>query len=170
MARYIDAELFAKNLSMLVYMADDEDFTQAFVKGMQLVKDAENMTPTADVVPKSKYDLAVAEREANVKGFTETLNNIRSEVAEQIFEEIEKKAYLRQGDWHIHFKKYDELKKKYTEENKKMTIKIKLDEAQRCPPERIAPMLAQIFTQRKRRLYQREKVLNLIRAYISRYP
>ena len=46
MARYIDAEQFAKNLSMLVYMAEDEDFTQAFVKGMQLVKEGLNkLTP-----------------------------------------------------------------------------------------------------------------------------
>jgi hypothetical protein len=36
--------------------------------------------PTADVVPKSKYDLAVAEREANVKGFTEELAKAKTEV------------------------------------------------------------------------------------------
>lgn len=49
MARYIDADIFQKNLSMEVYMAEDEDFTQAFVKGMQLVKKAQDETPTADV-------------------------------------------------------------------------------------------------------------------------
>ena len=50
MARYIDAELFAKNLAMEVYFADDEDFTKAFVRGIELVKKAETETPTADVV------------------------------------------------------------------------------------------------------------------------
>ena len=49
MPRYIDAELFSKNLMMQVYLADDEDFTKAFVKGMELVKKAEEETPTADV-------------------------------------------------------------------------------------------------------------------------
>ncbi len=49
MPRYIDAELFSKNLMMRVYLADDEDFTKAFVKGMELVKKAEEETPTADV-------------------------------------------------------------------------------------------------------------------------
>lgn len=49
MPRYIDAELFSKNLMMQVYLADDEDFTTAFVKGMELVKKAEEETPTADV-------------------------------------------------------------------------------------------------------------------------
>lgn len=32
MARYIDAELFDKKLAMEVYLADDEDFTKAFVR------------------------------------------------------------------------------------------------------------------------------------------
>lgn len=49
MARYIDAELFDKKLAMEVYLADDEDFTKAFVRGMELVKKAENETPIADV-------------------------------------------------------------------------------------------------------------------------
>ena len=64
----------------------------------------------ADVVPKSQYDLAVAEREANVKGFTEEIERMnveiqalraaansykmhyesaKAEVAREIFEEIE---------------------------------------------------------------------------------
>ena len=49
MARYIDVELFDKKLAMEVYLADDEDFTKAFVRGMELVKKAENEIPTADV-------------------------------------------------------------------------------------------------------------------------
>jgi hypothetical protein len=50
--------------------------------------DCEYFIPTADVVSKSKYDLAVAEREANVKGFTEELAKVKAEVAREIFEEI----------------------------------------------------------------------------------
>lgn len=49
MSRYIDAELFSKNLMIQVYLADDEEFTKAFVRGMELVKKAEEETPTADV-------------------------------------------------------------------------------------------------------------------------
>ena len=49
MSRYVDAKLFSKNLMMQVYLADDEDCTKAFVKGMELVKKAEEETPTADV-------------------------------------------------------------------------------------------------------------------------
>ena len=37
-----------------------------------------------------KYNLAVAEREANVKGFTEQFANFKTEVAREIFAEIEK--------------------------------------------------------------------------------
>ena len=36
--------------------------------------------PTADVVPKSQYDLAVAEREANVKGFTAQIEQLNIEI------------------------------------------------------------------------------------------
>lgn len=53
------------------------------------IKMIKNM-PTADVVPKSKYDLAVAEREANVKGFTEELAKVKTNVASKIFEDIER--------------------------------------------------------------------------------
>lgn len=51
--------------------------------------------PTADVVPRAeleqlqhKYDLAVAEREANVKGFTEDLAKAKTDTAREIFAEI----------------------------------------------------------------------------------
>lgn len=51
--------------------------------------------PTADVVPRAvfeqlqnKYALAVAEREANVKGFTEDLAKAKTDTAREIFAEI----------------------------------------------------------------------------------
>ncbi len=53
-------------------------------------------TITADVVPKSeyeqlqhKYDLAVAEREANVKGFTEELSRSKAEAIKEFAERVE---------------------------------------------------------------------------------
>lgn len=58
MSRYIDAELFDKNLMIEIYLAEDEDFTKAFVRGMEFVKKAEDETPTADVqeVKHGKWD------------------------------------------------------------------------------------------------------------------
>ena len=51
----------------------------------------------ADVVPRSdyeallhKYELSVAEREANVKGFSEMLHRQRIDLAKEIFKEISK--------------------------------------------------------------------------------
>ena len=51
MARYIDAEEFSKNLSLRVYMEDDNFFTEEVVKAMDTVKRAESETETADVQP-----------------------------------------------------------------------------------------------------------------------
>lgn len=42
---------------------------------------------------KKKYDLAVSEREANVKGFTETLNNIKAETRKELAEQIKMAFY-----------------------------------------------------------------------------
>ena len=76
---------------------------------------------TERYVPKSKYDLAVAEREANVKGFTEALAKVKSDVAREIFEEIENFIpRFRVG--YFSYASLTEgiagLKKKYTEESK----------------------------------------------------
>lgn len=43
----------------------------------------------ADVVPKARYELAVAERDANVKGFAEDIAKAKSEIAKKICCEIE---------------------------------------------------------------------------------
>lgn len=85
--------------------------------------------PLPDVVPKSKYDLAVAEREANVKGFAEELAKVRAETAREIFAELESvlsrvaypsltalgniKVITAEG-WHIRPDDYSTIKKKYT--------------------------------------------------------
>ena len=78
--------------------------------------------PTADVVPKSQYDLAVKEREANVKGFTEELTKVKTEVAREIFEEFEEiinnTGYIDEIDW-------GSLKKKYCGEGDNVPTKVK---------------------------------------------
>lgn len=83
------------------------------------VGDNERIAPTADVVPKRLYDLAVKEREANVKGFTEEITRIKRQIAMEIFAEIEKcnrppfpestPVYIMKNS------EFVELKKKYTD-------------------------------------------------------
>ena len=60
-------------------------------------KRCSSFKPAADVVSKRdyeallhKYELSVAEREANVKGFSEMLHKQRIDLAKEIFEEISK--------------------------------------------------------------------------------
>jgi hypothetical protein len=118
MERYIDAY-------KLIDILRDREVKAAGVYGdlggavMGCIRLVE-IQPTADVAPKSevehlrhKYDLAVAEREANVKGFTEELSKAKAEVAREIFEEIED-LFFKNGVF-IHIPSYNELKKKYTE-------------------------------------------------------
>lgn len=73
---------------------------------------------TQAYVPKSeveelqhKYELAVAEREANVKGFAEELLKLKTEVAREIIDDLANKGLLNIEAWAI-----EEFKKKYTEE------------------------------------------------------
>lgn len=77
--------------------------------------------PTADVVPRAaveqlqlKYGLAVAEREANVKGFTEQLAKAKADTAREIFAEIDNSIGIGHDILDV-FDILDELKKKYTE-------------------------------------------------------
>lgn len=77
MPRYIDADILINRL--LPQKAEYTIYEQT-------VYDIIQNSSTADVVPKSeleqlqhKYDLAVAEREANVKGFTEELEKAKTD-------------------------------------------------------------------------------------------
>lgn len=77
--------------------------------------------PTADVVPRAaveqlqlKYGLAVAEREANVKGFTEQLAKAKADTAREIFAEIYEDCFDQFG--YINYEALAELKEKYTED------------------------------------------------------
>ena len=70
---------------------------------------------------KLKYNLAVAEREANVRGFSATVLKHKAEVAREIFEEIESvclKHIDRYDRYLMCCKEFAELKKKYTEGEK----------------------------------------------------
>ena len=63
-----------------------------------------------------KYELATAEREANVKGFTEELANIRYKVASEIFDDLDGLTYIMaKGDMGEldFYGMVDQLKKKY---------------------------------------------------------
>lgn len=143
--RYIDAEALTDHmLERYNELCEKYGDWDHYATGYGDAIDAIEKAPEADVVPKSKYDLAVSEREANVKGFTEELAKAKSEVerlyynlqavleeraetkqeiAREIFEEIEKHGRKMQssdfsGDfWDIAVLMSDiaDLKKKYTE-------------------------------------------------------
>ena len=139
MAEYINRDNLIKDLCTISAPTPSESWI------VEKCIEKANEQPTADLVPKSevadlqdsfkcleetnkhlcdeyislqrKYDLAVAEREANVKGFTEELAKVKTEVASEIFEYIEcmfSPVYSYTGE---QIKEYiAELKKKYTEE------------------------------------------------------
>ena len=120
MARYIDLEEFAKRINDNIKADPMDDISESAL--IEWCKDEcirqGYAMPVADVVPKSKYDLAVAEREANVKGFTEELAKVKAEVIREIFEEIDELIFQHgRGDLadKYFYLAMDELKKKYTE-------------------------------------------------------
>lgn len=91
MARYIDADRLIKT----IFPFDCVDKKHYSINA-QAVFDAIKNAPTANIATKSeldqlqnKYNLAVAEREANVHGFMECLMTLRKDVAKEIFAEIE---------------------------------------------------------------------------------
>jgi hypothetical protein len=98
MARYIDAD----KIDYKFIMVGQDEY--AGYREIAFEIDIDEL-PTADVVPKSEYDLAVAEREANVKGFTEELAKAKAEV-ERLRAKI--KILTVPED-------FAELEKKYTE-------------------------------------------------------
>lgn len=131
MPRYIDLEELERRINEYVkmprYASYEQRETADWCKD-ECIRQAYCM-PTADVVPKSKYDLAVAEREANVKGFTEQIAKVKRDTAREIIEEIiAKSSYCvatQNGEEIYETKQYtisaiklDELEKKYTEGNK----------------------------------------------------
>ena len=68
-----------------------------------------------------RYELAVAEREANVKGFAETLKTIKAEAIKEFAERLRKRARMPLGTLYgtmVYLKDIDTLAKEMTEENK----------------------------------------------------
>ena len=141
MPRYIDADKFRNNLEK----ASEKMHLIGGVKGVDIgaVIVALDRQPTADVVPKSEVDLYKKlndELEDELASTYDKLENAKTEVAREIFEEIENaidlnllaiKGYLnskgmRANGKTILFAKYevftktknflDDLKKKYTGE------------------------------------------------------
>lgn len=49
MTEYIDRKKFDEYMTMQVYLADDEDYTQGLVKAMKMVREAEEHSIAADV-------------------------------------------------------------------------------------------------------------------------
>ena len=134
MARYIDAELFAERLLNAWDTADKEKKTEIVAILSDIVTPILVGTPTADVAPRAE----VEELQAELDDFTvaslaeckacgekmskviadlqEKLSKAKAEVAREIFEEIEKLHLHITNDFDA--RRYEELKKKYTEGKK----------------------------------------------------
>ena len=114
MARYIDAD----DLKAVVKANDWSNPVVPDVVGVII-----DRTPTADVAPRAEVEALIKENErwmteyANYReGVRETINEIKSDVAMEIFEEIENHLIFNHyGIAVISDKTYAELKKKYTE-------------------------------------------------------
>lgn len=132
MGKYIDAEEFEytilhEDVEIAEHRCKDyESYINGANQFRYQVKNAIRKAPAADLVPQAeveqlrhKYELAVAERAANVAGFIEQLSRSKSKVAKEIFAEIER--FMLDGEIGgkyatkvINPDKYAELKKKYT--------------------------------------------------------
>lgn len=112
---------------------DKEHGNEHFIYGVETVFEYAEYLPTYDVVPRAeleqlqhKYELAVAERAANVAGFIEQLSRSKAKVARDICEEIRKdcgySVASQNGVELYHTKQYyvnamrlDELESKYAD-------------------------------------------------------
>lgn len=131
MARYTDIDALIIEMEKRNNELFDEYGFDFYVQGYaDAISKVEN-APTYDVVPRSeveqlqhKCDLAVAEREANVKGFAEELSKAKSEVASEVIDEFVYRlvCLTAYGTINISPRRVREiaveLKNKYTEEKK----------------------------------------------------
>ena len=118
MARYIDADALIKT----IFPFDGVD-KRFYSINARAVYEAIKKAPTADAVPKSEVDELKADVEVwkqnrfNIFQRIECYDMTRKKVAREIFEEIEESCVGRFGNTHIFdTDRFDELKKKYTEE------------------------------------------------------
>ncbi len=122
MARYIDADNFRKTMiKRFGCIPCLTDYSEASRNDIP-IDDALDLAPTSDVVPKSEYDRLEKlfnDMTQEAKGYLNRIYGIRAEVAREIFAEIENlMSFNNAGLAIITVKKYEELKKKYTEESK----------------------------------------------------
>ena len=127
MAKYIEGK------SLLNALKEEREKGN-FVFTSKWIKEIIDDLPTVDVVPKSEVEelkAIIADHKASEERLEELYSNAKTEVAREIFEEIEKMLENQEvvtknqrekelGDWIFHNyipKKIAELKKKYTEEN-----------------------------------------------------
>ena len=127
MAKYIEGKSLLNALK-------EERKKGNFVFTEKWIKEIIDDLPTVDVVPKSEVEelkAIIADHKASEERLEELYSNAKTEVAREIFEEIEKMLENQEvvtknqrekelGDWIFHNyipKKIAELKKKYTEEN-----------------------------------------------------
>lgn len=115
MARYIDADALIEMLN--IKAKTDEEMglynhlalTQSFITFVE-------RQPTADVVPKSELEIWKQNR-FNIFQSIECYDMTRKKVAREIFEDIEESCVVRFGNTHVFdTDRFDELKKKYSEE------------------------------------------------------
>lgn len=118
MARYIDADELIVRLLKLKVVTDDM-YGMGIARGIERAETAIQMQPTADVVPKSEVE-SMSHKCEDCAGCTQWKcdcslieENAKTEVAREIFEEIEDVlnniGYLDEID-------FKALKKKYTED------------------------------------------------------
>lgn len=121
MARYIDADAFLDKFNKALESQQHYGFYNQAKITQYVMKAIEN-EPTADVVPKSEYDEVLSNWQKIHDSYNsdciEHYKYGRAEVAREIFEEIEQWLGNYNGCRVITYEKFDELKKKYTEDKK----------------------------------------------------
>lgn len=120
MARYIDADLLLEQLNRKKSEIAKGRCTDGFNDAIMRVRSMISTAPTADVVSKSEYERLEKlfnDMTQEAKGYLNRLHGIRSDVAREIFEEIDELlspygTYIKT----IELEEYAELKKKYMED------------------------------------------------------
>jgi hypothetical protein len=128
MARYIDADKVMEKISHITVtvMGGRSDGKTIFVKALnsyreEVLKRIED-APTADVVPKSEVEelkAIIADHKASEERLEELYSNAKSEVAREIFEEIDRIIFgtiIPNDCAIISIANLAELKNKYTED------------------------------------------------------
>ena len=120
MARYIDADALIERLK---FKRDETDISGKKYSGLECAIAQVQKQPTADVAPKSEVERlehildCYALQYGTVTDQQKVIEKAKSEVAREIFEEIEKLRVIGIHGFKTYLKKdIDELKKKYTEE------------------------------------------------------